>query len=64
MLSSALSWLTPGGRRRPGNPPANEVANEDAVPGSSSPSHVRGGEQEPSSALPADGDVPSRDSLR
>ena len=37
----------------------DEVANEDAVPGSSSPSHARGGE-EPSSALSVDGDVPSR----
>ena len=60
MLSSALKWLTPGGRQRQGNPPVNE----DAASGPSSPSHLRGGEQEPSPALPVDGDVPSRHSLR
>ena len=65
MLSSALSWLTPGGRRRQGNPPVDEVVNEDAVAvSSSSPSAVGIEQGQPSPALSADGDAPSRDSLR
>ena len=63
MLSSALSWLTPGGRRRQGNPPVDEVVNEDAVAASSSSPSAVGIEQgQPSPALSADGDAPSRDS--
>ena len=65
MLSSALSWLTPGGRRRQGNAPVNEVVNEDVVAASSSSSSAVGVEQgQPSPVPSADGDAPSRDSLR
>ena len=65
MLSSALSWLTPGGRRRQGNAPVNEAVNEDAVVASSSSPSAVGDEQgQPSPVSSADGDAPSRDSLR